>query len=81
MNHDGSHVGIKQQILHLYGALFDFSVLDSCESIPEYRGVSSLAEPRGSAHMPSFSSSESVIVGKNTSFGSVRLPGVDNERK
>jgi hypothetical protein len=54
----------SNKYLHLYGALFVFSVLNMCGSISEYPGTLSLAEPRGSAHMASFSSSESVIVGK-----------------
>ncbi len=53
----------SNKYLHLYGALFVFSVLNTCGNIPEYPGILSLAEPRGSAHMASFSSSESVIVG------------------
>jgi hypothetical protein len=54
----------SNKYLHLYGALFVFSVLNTCGNISEYPGILSLAEPRGSAHMASFSSSESVIVGK-----------------
>ena len=54
----------SNKYLHLYGALFVFSVLNTCGNISEYPDILSLAEPRGSAHMASFSSSESVIVGK-----------------
>ena len=64
MNHDGAHLITSNKYLHLYGALFVFSVLYTSGNISEYRDISSLAEPRGSAHMASFSSSESVIVGK-----------------
>ena len=61
MNHGGSNVCIKQQI---FAPLWYIICLQRIGYFAECPGTLSLAEPRGSAHMASFSSSESVIVGK-----------------
>jgi len=64
MIHDGSCLDNKQQIFAPLWCNICFQQLDSCGGIVEYRGFSSLGEPRGSAHMTSFCSSESFMVGK-----------------
>ena len=61
MNHDGSRLNNKQQI---FAPLWCIICFQRIGYFAESRGAVSLAEPRGSAHMASFSSSESVIVGK-----------------
>lgn len=61
MNHDGSLFDNKQQIFAPLWCIICFLRIGY---FAESRGAVSLAEPRGSAHMASFSSSESVIVGK-----------------
>ena len=63
MNHDGSLFDNKQQI---FAPLWCIICIQHVGCVRKYSGIvgiSSLAEPRGSAHMASFSSSESVIVG------------------
>ncbi len=58
------HVSLmRSEYLHHDGAFFVFSGLISDGDFTKTRPVFSLAEPRGSAHIASFSLSESVIVG------------------
>jgi hypothetical protein len=78
MNHGGSHVGIKQQI---FAPLWCIICFQRIGFFAECRGALSLAEPRGSARMASFSSSESVIVGKTLPAEVSVIPGIDNERR
>ena len=61
MNHDGSHLFNEQQI---FAPLWCIICFQRIGYFAESRSAVSLAEPRGSAHLASFSLSESVIVGK-----------------